>query len=330
MVYDNGRKNIKITIFSEPCNILDNVTDSLLEEAYNVVTIETIDKLTQNIIKGKAKIIVVFEDKNLDKIISLDSSNIVILLNLDKNTNLVRKWKNTNVKIVDSLDELIEEMDVSVRIVNAQGKVDFQKYKMNLVSSLVESITHNIQANLLLVGASMDVVKMLADDEEISKNKQKKEVLDSMVEKNSLSLDKANMLLEILSNATSVSNESVMQCSQIEDIIRLILDEYIKENSINVVMDSKIRNGVYICGPLNDIVFILCSMIKSITDKESNTCTLEITEDANYWYLKLKKDDEIEIKEEIVKLLDFITYIKFVKHKVEDKAITLVLDKIKE
>lgn len=331
MVYDDGRKNIKITIFSDLNDKVDNIIDAVMEESYNVVTIDTIDKMTQNIIKGKVKIVVVFDDKYISKIKELDSNIVIIVLDIDK--KIARTKSNTldrKYKVVNSIEELMEELDFCVRIVNTQEKVNFQNYKINLVSNLVESIAHNIQGSLLLVGASMDVIKILAKDKEIAENDQMREMLDSMTQKNNNSLDKANLLLEILSNATSVSNESVMQCGQIEDIIRLILDEYIKENGINILIESKIREEVYICGPLNDIIFILCSMIKCITSSDSKEVKLTFSEDENAWYLTLFKADKIEIKEELIKLFNFVTFVKYVKYKNDDNNIVLKLDKIKE
>ena len=96
------------------------------------------------------------------------------------------------------------------------------------------------------------VLNVPLDTEDLKENDQKRDVLNNLYEKNNNALEKSNLLLQLISNATNLSSESIMHCSEIEEIVNNILDEYVKENLVNFKMREKIKIGSYICGPLND------------------------------------------------------------------------------
>ena len=73
--------------------------------------------------------------------------------------------------------------------------MDFEKYKLEIVGNLVESISHKVQSNLLVLGASQDIIKMI--NSELNLSNQKKEVIENLYKKNDDALQKSNMLLHI-------------------------------------------------------------------------------------------------------------------------------------
>ena len=79
--------------------------------------------------------------------------------------------------------------------------------------------------------------------------KKKKDVLENLYQKNNNALQKANMLLQLMSDATSISSESIMQYEDVVTLIKLILNEYIKVNNVDLNIEVKIKKGTYICGP---------------------------------------------------------------------------------
>ena len=102
------------------------------------------------------------------------------------------------------------------RIIEKEEKINYEKYKLEIVGNLVESISHRVQSNLLILSASQDIIKMLTED--LKENDQKRDVLNNLYEKNNNALEKSNLLLQLISNATNLSSESIMHCSEIEEI----------------------------------------------------------------------------------------------------------------
>lgn len=329
IIYDDVKKDIKIALYSNKTdNILEIVEDKLLDEQFNVVTYDDLNKLENAIIKNKVRILVINQDGLIDKINKL-GKDICVILVVDKENGLKAKYGRTKVQNVVTIDELPIELMYSLRIVAQSEKIDYQKYKMELVSNLVESMTHKIQANLLTIGASLDVIKMVSEDEKITENLEKSEVIESLYDKNDVALSKANMLLELLAEAAAIENESVLRYEDIIELIQIILDEYFIDNSITLKNECKIKEGTYLCGPLNDIIFIICSLIKEFSIDGNKQVTLELEEDENNWYFKLTTQKEISSNDRIYKLTKFITYIKNVRSKVKDNIFTIKLSKIK-
>ena len=209
-------------------------------------------------------------------------------------------------------------------------KLDFRDFKLDIVGSLVESITHQIQANLLLISASLDVIKMLNEDKSTQDNKEKKEVLDNLYLKNSLSIQRANLLLELMSEATNISNESIMQYNDIVQMLRLILDEQLKQDNVILNIEEKIRNNTYICGPLNDVIFIICKIITEFIINGNKEINLKITEDENNWYFKVTAS---EISSSNMKYLstikEYISQINGVKIDIKGNNVKIEINKIR-
>ena len=151
MIISNGvKKNIKVAIFSSSSSILDVVKNEIENIGYKVVEYTQIDTLKNNIQKGKIKILLLPESLNL-AFNELNLENAKVILYDDKNLNL---------------DVLKVELYYNCKLIEKEEKIDFEKYKLELVGNLVESISHKIQANLLILGASQDIIKMLSDDKE--------------------------------------------------------------------------------------------------------------------------------------------------------------------
>jgi len=331
IIYDDVKKNTKIAIFSKQDDILDEVRNKLEDDNFNIETYEDIEKLKNNIVKNKIRI-VVFLKFDLEQInyIKQTKNNIMIILYAPVVTkSLYKEVKPLNIQNVVDLDRLDDEIMYSLRIISQEDNLDFEKFKLDIVGNLVESISHQIQANLLLIGASLDVIKMLTDDEKIKENSEKREVIESLYSKNDNSLQKANMLLQLMSDATNISSESIMQYEDIIEIINLILDEFLKENGVILKIDEKIKKSSYICGPLNDVIFITCKIIKQLSVDGINNIELSIREDEDKWYFDIKTLEDIKSKEKIQQISKYIMYIKNVKSKYSDKKITIELKKIK-
>lgn len=313
IIYDNVKKNIKITIYSKHKNILNNIVEEVEKEGFKTEQFDNIDKLLTELEKGKIKILIYLFD---------DKEELEHLYKFKEYTKLIF-FNNQNINI----EALMTEIVYTIKIIEGEQKIDFEKYKLEIVGNLVESISHKIQANLLVLGASQDVIKLLSND--LKDDMQKKEILDSLYGKNTTALDNSNMLLQLISNVTSLSNESIMHCSEIRQIILEILDEYLKNNDINLIIEEKIKVGSYICGPLNDVIFVICRLIKLLIDEKQNEIKLIIYEDESNWYFTIDMKEKISDKQFVEKIRRFIVYIKNVRPKIGEKQISLIIKKIR-
>lgn len=310
IIYNEVKKNIKLGIFSSSNGILDTLKNELEDIGYKVVTYDELDKLKKDIQKGKFKILILPESLNLDfKELKLDNTKVILIDEQNLNLGVLKVELYYNSKLIEN-----------------EEKIDYEKYKLELVGNLVESISHKIQANLLVLGASQNIIKMLSQDED--ENAEKIDILNNLYNKNDEALDKSNILLQLVSNATSISNESIMSGEDIEDTINLILDEYLKTNLKVLSIQRKLKSGTYICGPLNDVIFVTCRIIKYLIDKNQEKIELEITEDAENWYFKVGVLDDEDL-EFLDKIKRFVTYVKNVKYKYANDSIFMIIRKTK-
>ena len=329
IIYDDVKKNTKIAIFSEQIDILKEVVDLLLNENFNVEEYEQLDELIKNVQKIKIVILINCGVDILRKI--RDKSDKVIIIAV---CNKIRKYNKTirtelNIQNITDIDDINLELMRYLHLIYQEERVKFQNFKSDIVASLVDSISHQVQSNLLIIGASLDVIKMIAEDEKLVGSGEKKDVLENLYEKNNKALQKANMLLQLMSDATNVSNESIMQYDDVVTLIKLILDEYIKVNNINLKSNVKIKKGTYICGPLNDVIFILCNTIKQIASKGYKDINLDIKEDENRWYFVIDTNNIDFDKESIRSINNYFIYLEDVLAKVTSKNIIIEIKKIK-
>lgn len=311
MVYEDVKKNIKIVIYSKQTSVVEDVVKKLEEDEYKLEITDDLDKILNSRWKRPRIVLFFYNDKS-----ELEEVEI-----RNKNTELIAHDINSiNIEIIK-----IELMYAS-RIIEKEEKINYEKYKLEIVGNLVESISHRVQSNLLILSASQDIIKMLTED--LKENDQKRDVLNNLYEKNNNALEKSNLLLQLISNATNLSSESIMHCSEIEEIVNNILDEYVKENLVNFKMSEKIKIGSYICGPLNDIIFIMCRIIKQMIMEENKNIDLLIYEDENNWYFNINSDYNIKDGEFIEQIKKFMVFVN-VRPKISEKQITLVLRKVK-
>ena len=311
MVYEDVKKNIKIVIYSKQKSVVEDVVKKLEEDEYKIEITDDLDKILGSRWKRPRIVLFFYNDK----------SEIEEVKIKNKNTELIaHDINNINIEIIR-----IELMYAS-RIIEKEEKINYEKYKLEIVGNLVESISHRVQSNLLILSASQDIIKMLTED--LKENDQKRDVLNNLYEKNNNALEKSNLLLQLISNATNLSSESIMHCSEIEEIVNNILDEYVKENLVNFKMREKIKIGSYICGPLNDIIFIMCRIIKQMIIEENKNIDLLIYEDENNWYFNINSDYNIKDAEFIEQIKKFMVFVN-VRPKISEKQITLLLRKVK-
>lgn len=313
IIYDDVKKNFKIVIYSKQADILNKVAQNIEKDDFKAEIYNNLDKLYLDLNKKKIKILVyLFEHEDeIDRVKSINK-NIKYIFYPCKDINV---------------DMIKLEVIYLIRLIEKEEKIDFEKYKLEIVGNLVESISHKVQSNLLVLGASQDIIKMI--NSELNLSNQKKEVIENLYKKNDDALQKSNMLLQLVSNATSISSESVMHCNDIEEIIKVILDEYLKEFGVILNINEKIKIGSYICGPLNDVIFVICRVIKLLISEGNKIINLLIYEDELNWYFNVEFDNKIQDSESFEQIRKFIVYIKNVKPKFNEHQISIIIKKIR-
>lgn len=313
IIYDDVKKNFKIVIYSKQADILNKVAQNIEKDDFKAEIYNNLDKLYLDLNKKKIKILVyLFEHEDeIDRVKSINK-NIKYIFYPCKDINV---------------DMIKLEVIYLIRLIEKEEKIDFEKYKLEIVGNLVESISHKVQSNLLVLGASQDIIKMI--NSELNLSNQKKEVIENLYKKNDDALQKSNMLLQLVSNATSISSESVMHCNDIEEIIKVILDEYLKEFGVILNINEKIKIGSYICGPLNDVIFVICRVIKLLISEGNKIINLLIYEDEMNWYFNVEFDNKIQDSESFEQIRKFIVYIKNVKPKFNEHQISIIIKKIR-
>ena len=310
IISNEVKKNVKVSIFSSSNSILDIIKNELLNIGYKVAEYTQIDVLNNDIQKGKIKLLLLPESLNLS-FNELNLENTKVILYDNKNLNL---------------DVLKVELYYNCKLIENEEKIDFEKYKLELVGNLVESISHKIQANLLILGASQNIIKMLSQEKD--ENAEKKDILNNLYTKNDNALDKANVLLQLVSNATNISHEAIMSGDEIDDTINLILDEYLKDNLKVLKIDRKLKEGWYICGALNDVIFVTCRIVKYLVEINESSIEICTTEDAENWYFKISNANKCDT-DFLDRIKRFVTYVKNVRYKYANDSIILVIKKIK-
>ena len=329
VLFEKVKKSNKITIFNNNNDILNEVKKILEDEEYNFEVYDDIDKVHNKVIKGKIKIVIVLK-LDIETIEKIGKEAIIIVLK-NKNDNIdYKKLKKYNVQNIVDVDSIINEINFSLRIVAQAGKIDYQKFKLDIVSNLVESISHKIQANLLTIGASQDVIKMVSEDSKISQNKEKSKIIDDLYDKNNEALQKANSLLQLMSDATNISSETIMKSEDVFDIINVILDEYLKEENVNLTYDIRLKNNAYICGPLNDIIFIICKIIIEIIAYNEKDILIKTYEDEEKWYFEICSKESLENREIMYELYKYLLYVSNTGGKIKGNIFSIYIKKIKE
>ena len=330
IIYDEVKKNNKIAVFNNYDDILDNVINILENEEYNYEIYDDLEKLKNKIIKGKIRIVVVLKlDYELIETLTKTYSLNVIVLKTDEDINY-KKLKKLNIQNITPLEGLTYELYIGIRVIAQAGKIDYQKFKLDIVSNLVESISHKIQANLLTIGASQDVIKMVSEDSNISKNKEKSKIIDDLYLRNDIALQKSNTLLQLMSDATSISSETIMKGEDIFDIINIVLDEYLKENVVQLNYDIKLKSNAYICGPLNDVIFIICKIIKEMIAYNEKNISIKTYEDEGKWYFEVYCKESIENREIMHELYRYLLYVNNTGGKIKGNMFHIYIKKLKE
>ena len=320
-IYENVKENITIAIFSLQNNILDVVANKLENKEFKVETYNDIEILKKDIKNGKIGISIIYGYNNQIEEELKEIENVIFL----EYNDTIKKSININDT---EFKNLYKELRKCIYNIANKEKIKFQNFKLDILSNLVESVSHKIQSDILLAGACFDIIKMLSEDEKTNKNNEKKELINTLYNRNSKSLQDANTLLDIMSNATNISSESIMQCDTIIAIINQILYETIKENLATLDISKKIKENTYICGPLNDIIFIICKIIIKLIEDGNKYIKLYIREDDIKWYFEIIVENKFKNKKGIEKVAENVLYVTGLTSKILENRMWIEVKKI--
>lgn len=326
MIYEDFRKP-KVAVFSKRKNVLDALNTKIAKDKCVVKKYMTIDEIIKEINDIKIIVILDYDLEYIKQIKSIEKDIKIIVYNKKiKNRKLLEKL---DIEYVSDEYTLNNEILKIITIIQKENEFKFKEQKMKIVSTLIESIAHRVQANLLMIGATMDVSKLLISYDLKNDGKEKENLINEMYKKNEASLDEANTLLELLSGATSISQESIMTCEDIIKVISLVMDEYLSVNNKSIKYIDRIKKGEYICGPINDLIFVVCNIIDIFLSDGEEISSLEINEDENLWYFEIKSNELIS--QSTVDKIEKINYlIDYLEINVINTEVILKMYKVKE
>ena len=326
MIYEDFRKP-KVAVFSKRKNVLDALNTKIAKDKCVVKKYMTIDEIIKEINDIKIIVILDYDLEYIKQIKSIEKDIKIIVYNKKiKNRKLLEKL---DIEYVSDEYTLNNEILKIITIIQKENEFKFKEQKMKIVSTLIESIAHRVQAHLLMIGATMDVSKLLISYDLKNDGKEKENLINEMYKKNEASLDEANTLLELLSGATSISQESIMTCEDIIKVISLVMDEYLSVNNKSIKYIDRIKKGEYICGPINDLIFVVCNIIDIFLSDGEEISSLEINEDENLWYFEIKSNELIS--QSTVDKIEKINYlIDYLEINVINTEVILKMYKVKE
>ena len=99
------------------------------------------------------------------------------------------------------------------------------------------------------------------------------------------------------------------------------------------MLNSKmaLKASSYLSGPINDIIFMVCEIIKNLMKIEEKESTIEfvLTEDQDNWYFNISSDRIPKISSKKIYLLKRLTIsIENIEFRNEEDKIQLVLKKV--
>ncbi len=231
------------------------------------------------------------------------------------------------------IDELNLEIISAVKIFSQQNEIALASYKNQAIGSLISGIANEIKASLMSIGAGLELTNILIKESDAKLDVEKLKKINKYHENNKEYLEKTDKVLTAIINQLSQDKEyDVIKDDDIVNIISLILQNEMKTKGI--ILDKKVclKASSYLKGNINEIIFVICEIIRKCADKskEADTNSIEfvLTEDDNNWIFTVKSSAISKItKNDLYLIKNIVLGINNAEIKVEDTVIKIELKK---
>lgn len=193
----------------------------------------------------------------------------------------------------EGIDRLNLELISAVKIFKQQSEIELSKYKQNAIGSLINGIAQEIKADLLSVTASIELNNMLIKKIYDDTTKEDIDKLNGFYNNSKNTLLSIDKVLTSLINQSSKSSDSIMDATDVFELINLIVKNQVKIKALDYNSNISLRPNSYLKGNVNDIMYLICEIIKRITEvSESNDkLKFSLTEDENNWLFDVESQN---------------------------------------
>lgn len=231
----------------------------------------------------------------------------------------------------EGIDRLNLELISAVKIFKQQNEIELSRYRQNAIGSLISGIAQEIKSDLLSVTASIELNNMILklSDNNISQEDIKK--LNEFYTNSKNTLLNIDKILTSLIRQSSQDSNCVMEGNEIFELINLIVKNEIKIREIDYESNVSLRPNSYIKGNVNDIIYLVCEIIKRISEvsQPKEKLRFSFTEDENSWLFEIESSDIEKLSSSFKYLIKMImTSIEQSSINVSDNKVTISLNKI--
>lgn len=231
----------------------------------------------------------------------------------------------------EGIDRLNLELISATKIFNQQNEIELTRYREKAIGNLIYGVAQEIKSNLLSVSAGIEVTNMLIQDKSVMIDRENLEKLNKSYIGNKVSLERVDKVLTAIINQSLDNKSHIMKDSDIIEIIDLILKNISLDTGVMLNSKMALKASSYLSGPINDIIFMVCEIIKNLMKIEEKESTIEfvLTEDQDNWYFYISSDRIPKISSKKIYLLKRLTIsIENIEFRNEEDKIQLVLKKV--
>ena len=207
----------------------------------------------------------------------------------------------------EGIDKLNLELTSAVKIFNQQNEIELTKFKTNTIGELMNSIAEEIKSDLLSIGAGIEVTNMMISDNVEFDAKEEGTKLKGFYEKNKMSLEKIDKVLDALISETK-GEEKILSSDDILLLVNVIVKNAAKKKNINFVSNAAIKSSRYINGNINEALFVICYLLNKIIESSDSNSTLEFTftEDESNWIIYITPTDISKLNKKDMFLINMV------------------------
>ena len=223
----------------------------------------------------------------------------------------------------EGIDRLNLELTSAVKIFNQQNEIELTKFKTNTIGELMNGIAEEIKSDLLSIGAGIEVTNMMLCDNIQFDSKEEGAKLKGFYEKNKISLEKIDKVLDALIAETK-GEEKILSSDDILLLVNIIVKNAANKKNINFITNASIKSSRYINGNINEAIFVICELLNKIIDTadESSNIEFTFTEDELNWIFYINSSEVSKLNKKDLFL------IKRVINSIEDVSMQILDGKI--